>query len=287
MLTYVKLVLTAMFWGGTFIAGRLLAGVGVATASFLRFVVACLFLLMAVQRMEGRLPAIPRGRFWQVLGLGLTGVFLYNVFFLWGMKTVPAGRASLIIAAAPALIAVLSAWLFQEPFHRGRVLGVIFSVSGAMIVLSRGNPLLILSEVGMGDLAIVACVASWVIYSLLGKQVMGKMTPLDSVLWSCILGCALIFPFALSGGLVADLGRMEVREWLCVVFLGVFGTGLGFLWYFNGIKKLGAFRAGVFLNLEPVCAVLMGWSILGEPLGWSLAAGAACIFLGVWLVNRP
>ena len=102
---YIKLFLTAVFWGGTFIAGRVVAkDVGPFAASFLRFAIASIFLLFITWRVDGKLPAIKRAQIIPVIFLGMTGVFAYNVLFFKGLKIIEAGRASLIIANNPIFI---------------------------------------------------------------------------------------------------------------------------------------------------------------------------------------
>lgn len=285
--TYLRLVATMTLWGGTFIAGRLLADVGPATASLMRFAVASLFMLALCWRLEGRAPRLSRGQIIPVLLLGLTGIFLYNIFFLTGLKTVTAGRASLIIAGNPALIAVLAAIFFKEPFGRVKILGLALSILGALVVISRGELGAILGQVKIGDLFIFGCVFAWSSYTVLGKKVMNGLSPVAAVTWSCLAGMLYLFPMALHEGLSANLAAANSVEWASMAYLGVFGTGVGFSWYYEGVKTLGAGRAGVFINLVPVNAVLMGWLLLGEAVDLSLAIGAALIFTGVYLVNRP
>ncbi|MGE4291058.1 MAG: DMT family transporter [Desulfovibrio sp.] len=285
--TYLRLVATMTLWGGTFIAGRLLVHVGPATASLMRFFVASLFMLAFCWRLEGGLTLPGRRQIVPVLLLGLTGVFLYNIFFFTGLHTVTAGRASLIIAGNPALIAVLAALFFREPFGKFKILGLVLSIIGALVVISRGELGAILAQIRIGDLFIFGCVFAWSSYTVLGKKVMTHLSPVAAVTWSCLAGMLFLLPLALREGLAANLVQANALEWASMVYLGVFGTGLGFLWYYQGIKALGAGRAGVFINLVPVNAVLMGWFLLGEDVDFSLAAGAALIFTGVYLVNRP
>jgi drug/metabolite transporter (DMT)-like permease len=96
-LIYVKLLLTAIFWGGTFIAGRSIAGsVDPFSAAFLRFAVASVLLFPLAWHKEGRFPLIKRAQIIPLVLAGMTGVFAYNIFFLNGMKFIAAGRASLI-----------------------------------------------------------------------------------------------------------------------------------------------------------------------------------------------
>jgi drug/metabolite transporter (DMT)-like permease len=74
--------------------------------------------------------------------------------------------------------------------------------------------------------------------------------------------------------------------WLGLGYLAIFGTVLGFLWYYEGIQAIGATRASLFINFVPVSAVLMAFVILGEPLTFALLAGAALVTGGVFLTNR-
>ena len=92
---YFKLFLTAVFWGGTFIAGRILAQeVDPYSGSFLRFFVASVCMIPLVWHFEGRLQPLRRKSLFLVFLSGMTGVSLYNICFLSGLQTVPASRAS-------------------------------------------------------------------------------------------------------------------------------------------------------------------------------------------------
>jgi drug/metabolite transporter (DMT)-like permease len=61
---------------------------------------------------------------------------------------------------------------------------------------------------------------------------------------------------------------------------------LGFVWYYEGIQRIGATKAGVFINFVPVSAIVFSFLILGEPLTGSLVAGALLVLSGVYLTNR-
>ena len=101
---YLKLLLVAFFWGGTFIAGRLAAQhVAPFSAAFLRFLIASAALLAVVWQRGGRLPVPTRGLLLPVALLGLSGVFAYNVCFFEGLRRIEAGRAALIIANGATL----------------------------------------------------------------------------------------------------------------------------------------------------------------------------------------
>ncbi len=288
MLVYLQLVGSVFFWGATWISGRVLAqDMGPFSAAVLRFSTASVFLLGWAWYQQGSFPKLPRKEIPSVALLGLTGVFLYNFFFFTGLKTVPAGRAALIIASVPIIICIISALFLGEKMTLQKIGGVLLSLSGASVVLAGGNPARLFSG-GMshGDLMIIGCVGSWAAYSIIGSRVMKRVNPLMAVTWSCVIGClALIIP-ALTHGLLADITKASLIDWGNILFLGVIATGVAFTWYYSGIRAIGPAKAGIFINLVPVFAIIMGYFLLNEPVSTALIGGGAMVISGVYLTNR-
>ena len=288
MKIYVKLILTALFWGGTFVAGRLVAqNVGPFSIAFLRFAVASILLLLLTYKLEGRLPGLNRRQIILVILLGMTGIFTYNVLFFKGLKLIEAGRAALIIATCPVFITLCSALFLKEKINLIKGLGILISVCGAVIVVSRGNLKDIFAgSLGMGELYIFCCVLCWVAYSLTGVAAMKSLSPLVCVSYSSTIGAIALSIPAVFEGLIQNIGRQSVSDWLCILYLGVFGTVIGFVWYYQCVERLGPTKAGLFINFVPVFGVLSAFLILGESITLSLATGAALVISGVYLTNK-
>lgn len=274
----------ALFWGGTFIAGRILAmEMGPFCGAFLRFFVASLFLTAILFRLERPFSPLGKKQMLYLFLMGMTGIFLYNVLFLKGLKLIEAGRASVIIANNPIFIALMSAVLFKERINALKVIGILVSVSGAILVITRGRLLDGLGGgFGWGEIFIFGCVASWVSYSLLGKIVMTDLSPLTAVAYSSLAGMICLLPPAVAEGLF-DGRHYSFQTWASIFYLGFFGTVLGFLWYYEGIRRIGPTRAGLFINFVPISAVLLSFLILKEPLTLSLFIGAVLVTSGVCL----
>ena len=287
MVVYIKLLLTAVFWGGTFIAGRIVAkDLGPFSAAFLRFVVASVFLLFFTWKVEHRLVLPKKGQIIPVVLLGLTGVFSYNVFFFKGLKLIDAGRAAIIIANNPIIIAVFSAYFFKEKLNLLKGIGIVVSVAGAIIVISKGHLNQIVNGgIGRGEIFMFCCVLSWVAYTLIGKTVMTDMSPLSSVSYSAVIGAVLLFFPAYFEGIANNFSRLPLRDWLSIFYLGFFGTVLGFVWYYDGIKAIGPARAGLFINFVPLSAITLGYLLLDEPVTFWLLFGAVLVIAGVILTN--
>ncbi len=284
---YFKLLMTAFFWGGTFVAGRVLAdSAGPYSAAFIRFAVASFFLCVITCKIEGRLPRIGRKQFLNLFLLGMTGVFAYNVFFFKGLKLISAGRAAVIIANNPIIISVLSAIVFKEKLGFLKISGILISVSGAVIALSKGNPAqLFAAGPGVGDLIIFGCVLSWAAYSLIGKTVMESFSPMASVACSSAIGAVCLFIPACIEGMLSDIFTYSLADWISLVYLGIFGTVVGFVWYYEGIKTIGPARASIFINFVPLSAIVLAFVILGEPVSLSLLMGVILVITGVFLTN--
>jgi drug/metabolite transporter (DMT)-like permease len=285
---YLKLILTAVVWGGTFVAGRVLAHqVGPFSAAFLRFLVASMFLVLFVLKSHGAIPLLKKGQILPTLLLALTGVFSYNFCFFSGLQSITASRASLIIATNPVFIALLASILFREKLNLLQGLGILLSLSGALTVISHGQPLAIWSGgLGRGELYIFGCVFSWVAYSLIGKIVMRELSPLLSVTYACSLGAFLLFPPAYLEGITQQVFHYSATVWISLGYLGLFGSALGFIWYYQGIVAIGPSRAGVFINIVPVSSILLAYLLLQEAVDTSLMVGALLVISGVTLTNR-
>jgi drug/metabolite transporter (DMT)-like permease len=285
--TSLTLIATMFFWGGTFIAGRLLAGaVRPTSAAFLRFAIASLSLFLLARLLEGKMPR-PTVKQWILLVLlGTTGVFSYNIFFFTGLQHIPAGRASLIIAGTPLAITILAMIFLGEQLTLPRLGGILLALGGAVVVISNGHPEIVLKTgFGPGEKALLGCVASWAAYSLIGRKLLSTMPPIPAVCYSSIIGTVLLSWPAFHEGLLQSLPSLSMRDWTSLLYLGVCGTALGFSWYYKAIKEIGAMRAGVYINLVPFFALLLAWFLLDETINPVVFGGGILVLAGIALTN--
>jgi drug/metabolite transporter (DMT)-like permease len=100
-----------------------------------------------------------------------------------------------------------------------------------------------------------------------------------------MIGALMLLVPALQADLLSTLPQLSRVDWLNLSYLGVGGTALGFSLYYQGIKKIGATRAGVFINLVPLFALLLSWLMLNESVKFSVLIGGLLVLLGVSLTN--
>ncbi|PIB66914.1 DMT family transporter [Pseudomonas sp. 2822-17] len=291
-LTYCKLAAVTMIWGGTFVAGRYLADqVNPLLAASLRFILASLALLLFMAFARVRLARPSPRQFAQLTVLGFFGIFFYNLCFFYGLQYINASRASLIVALNPAVIGLASWLLFKEHLSCTKVAGIALCLAGAAAVIVSRNPGLMQAGVDSwrGDLLILGCVAAWGIYSLASRGLNASLGPLQTVTWSVLLGTVMLTATtAVSGSFTVEaLTSLGLSQLLSLLYLGVLGSALAYIGYYDGIRRIGPTRSGVFIALNPLTAVLCGALLLGEQLTLPMLIGGAVILSGIYLCNKP
>jgi drug/metabolite transporter (DMT)-like permease len=281
------MVLVAFFWGGAFNAAKFaLSDISPLTAAFFRFALTALILLPFSFRELARTKL--KSRDWlDFFLLGLTGVFGYNVFFLVGMQTTSPINGSLIVSASPMVTTLLAFPILREKIAAGHLGGILLSFGGVCLVVSGGSLRSLLSlQVNRGDLLMLGAMLSWSLYAIVGKKVMGRRSPVVSTSYGIAAGTLLLLPFALFGD--PGFGSLAGAGWpafSAILYLSVFASVLGFLWWNRGVSFLGAGRASVFLNLIPVATMVISL-FFRDPIVLSQIAGCVLIIGGVTMTAR-
>ncbi|MDR2310297.1 MAG: DMT family transporter [Brucellaceae bacterium] len=288
--TYAMLVLVSVIWGGTFVAGRFLAGeMPPPLIAALRFLLASITLAIYLLITGTRLP-LPNYKQWASLAfLGFFGIFTYNIFFFLGLQSTEASRASLIIAINPAMIAIAASIFLGEQLSKQKILGIFLSLFGAgTVIMSRGELSSSLA-VSKGDILILGCVASWVIYSVFSPNLSRVLGPFATVTYSIWLGTAMLVVSALFSQPVAtipaSIEQLGAAQWISLIYLGAFGSALAYILYYEAIRRVGAMRSGAFIALNPITGVFFGWLLFSETITSSIFAGGIAVIAGICAIN--
>lgn len=283
---YFKLICVAMMWGGTFIAGRIVAAELSSTLSaLLRFGLAAILLVMILLKNTGGFPNLSVQQHVYAILMGLTGVLAYNLFFFAALSRIEAGRTALFVSLSPILTILAMRIFFQERLRSINYLGVCLALFGTLIVVSKGEFFAAFAQsFGTGEMMMCGAVLSWVIYTICFKQTQASALTMTtySVLWGTGFLLLSAWPELRSSGLM----DISWSSWLSILYLGAFGTVFAFIWYAEAIHRIGASRTIVFNNLVPVFAVLLAFLILNEPITWSMLVGGSLSFIGVILTNK-
>jgi drug/metabolite transporter (DMT)-like permease len=281
--------LAVMFWGASFIATKVaLRDVLPITVVWLRFGMGVLILGAAVVARK-ELARVSAKELAYIALLGFLGVTVHQWLQSNALVTSQATTTAWIVATTPVFIALLS-WLFlREHLGVAQVTGIALATLGVLLVVTKGDPSsLALGKFGApGDILILISAANWAVFTVLSRRGLKLHSAALMMFYGMLFGwvfSSLLF-FAAPGS--PDVGRLTFTGWLGVGFLGIFCSGLAYIFWYDALKQVNASQVGVFLYLEPLVTVLVAAVILQERLALAAAVGGAIILFGVWLVTRP
>ena len=260
---HLQLLGMAILWGASWPWGRVVAqAMPTFVASSMRFFIAIIPLviwLYAANRFRYAKKLRPN----QWLGLFLTallGVFGYSTFFIWGLKYVPAGQATVIVATNPVFTTIFAIWLFKEKWNKWVANGMAIAVAGSLFAMTKGEPTQMLTNFGFGQLLLLGALVCWVAYTLLARKVLVGIDSLTATTISSIFGFLLLF----IGALIAESWQdwaivftLDQSTWFSLIGLALGATVLAYAWYFDGVKYLGAGNAAAYIILVPILGHLV------------------------------
>lgn len=272
-------LVVVVLWASAFPAIRVAApGLGVLGLSFVRLAIAAVVLLGIAVVRRIRLPR-PRDLGW-VLAAGFFGMAAYQLLLNESELHVPAGTASIIVAAAPLVSVVTARVLFREGVTAFTVAGSAVALGGVIIVcLARGG-------VSLSTAVWVAVAAMIVqgIYHPLQRPLLRRYSSLEVAVYTMVAGTLMTAPLLPWGA--SQLVAAPAGAWLATAYLGLFPSALGFVLWAFAVGRLPVAVSTSLLYLVPPVAVLVAWIWLGEvPIVGELIGGLVVI-LGVIFVSQ-
>lgn len=288
---HLQLLGMAILWGASWPWGRVVAqAMPTFVASSMRFFIAIIPLviwLYAANRFRYAKKLRPN----QWLGLFLTallGVFGYSTFFIWGLKYVPAGQATVIVATNPVFTTIFAIWLFKEKWNKWVANGMAIAVAGSLLAMTKGEPSQMLTNFGFGQLLLLGALVCWVAYTLLARKVLVGIDSLTATTISSIFGFLLLF----IGALIAENWQdwaivltLDQSTWFSLLGLALGATVLAYAWYFDGVKYLGAGNAVAYIILVPILGILFSAIWLNEQVDSSLLIGGTLAVSGLGIMH--
>ncbi|MGH6719532.1 MAG: DMT family transporter [Alphaproteobacteria bacterium] len=281
------LVLACLFWAGVFVIGRgVRDSVPPMALTFIRFVIAALVLLPIAWRplrVEWR-RVLAAWRWFLVLGVMAIGLF--PVLLLLALARTTAINGSLINSVQPVMTVALAYLVARETFSRRQGLGLAASLTGVLVIVTGGDPLLIARlELNTGDLMIVLALVLWTLYTVALRHLPADLHPNVVALAIIVVGIPFAVPLFALEVAAGRLPTFDLGTVATIAYFGVLPSALALLFWNRGVAALGANRAGVFVHLIPVFAIVLAIAFLGEqPKGFH-AVGMALVLAGVALAT--
>lgn len=285
---YALLVLALLMWAGNSIVGRLSAGEDIPplALNFWRWTCASVFFVAfagpAAWRQRRRILAA-----WKfIVPFSLLSIAGFNSVFYLALQKSTVLQVVLIQSVLPVLVLLLGFAFLREAISARQWLGIAFSVSGAALVILRGDPSILETvRLNEGDLWALGSVLLWAVQAFTIRwkprdiEIMPFMTSI------AVIGVAAMAPFYLWETLTVAPMPVTGTSFLFVLYLGLMASFVGTSCWNEGTYRAGGAQAGYFGNLFPIFASALAILLLGETLRWYHAAAAAFVITGIWLAT--
>jgi len=284
---FALLALANLLWAGNWVSGRALRDAFDPLAlNFWRWIVACVVLApFALPGLRGKGPLLRRHAGILLL-LAFLGVAVFQSLVYLGLSTTTTVNAVLLNSSIPLFILLCSWILERERATPRQVAGMLVSLAGILVILSRGDPASLLHlELHAGDLWILLAMPVWGIYSVLLKRRPAGLGGIEFLFVISVAGTLMLLPA------VAVLALHAPPRWpgpaaiAGVLYIGIAASALAFAFWNRGVALVGANLAGFTVHLLPAFATVLALLLLGESFAAFHAAGIATILAGVVLAT--
>lgn len=278
-----------ILWGATwlgikvgleFLSPFLFAGI--------RFAIATFALLFLAKLLHAHMPR-DRSAWTLMLFLGFTQITLPYGLVFWGEEYISSGLSAVLFATLPFFVAIFAHLLSAEKLTRIKVAGIILSFAGLVAIFWKD--VTAIQSIGsqnsvLGSLAVVGSAAFGGFSNVVAKQKANRIDPAANVLVQHIVAAIALLAF---GALVEPIASLKFTTLAiaAALYLGVFGSALGFVGLYWLLKKTTATNVSMVTFVNPIVALFLGWLVLQEIPDPSVGLGATLILAGVYLTLKP
>ena len=259
--------------------------------AFLRLALPLPLLLVAARRFEGNWPwqglRQPDGHHLRRLaapllgaGLGLGG---FQILFFTGVAHVGGGPATLIaICLCPLTTAILARLWLGEQLNALRLAAIAIAIPGVALLIATppGQPP---GDALFGGLMAAMASLAFAVLAVSSRAIQDRVPPLATVSLAFALGALLLLPTLLES---LPLDRLSGGGFALMAFMAIGPTGIGYILFFRGARRVAATATGVLVLAEPAAASALAWLVFGDRFTLPSALGALLLALAVFMTSR-
>ena len=281
-LPHILLLSAAIIWGWTFVATKILvAELGPVDVFALRLAIGLPFLggLLLLKGVPWRFSR-------QDIRPLCAGGAMFTLHFLVqisGLLTTTATNSAWIIGVSPLALAVLSFAFLRERIGWNGVAGIVIASAGILLLVSRGRVTDFRWLQSTGDWLVLASAHTWALYTVVTRDLARRRNPLAVTFGILLIASVLTLLVWIAAGDARSMRSLSPGGIAALLYLAIPGLALGQWFWQEGVSRLGASRAGLYLYLEPLATSVLAVPLLGEPFGPLTALGGGLVLAGVYV----
>ena len=288
-LAYIFLLLTVTFWAGNFVVGKFASFYNVPPFSlnFYRWLFAWLILMPFTISEIIKKKEYIISNYKIFLVLGITSITIFNSIVYYSLNFTQVISGVLMISTIPVMIMFFSSILKIEKTNLFQIIGVILSIVGVIIIITKANFEILKSlDFNKGDITMVLAMFSWALYSTLLKRQKYELSQISLLQVVISFGLIFLIPIYFIEYQIGFRINIDTPFILILSYVVLFPGLASFILWIKGIALIGANRSGVFLHLMPIISALMAMIIFDEKFMFYHILGACFIISGILLSNK-
>ena len=286
---YIFLILTTLFWAGNFIVGKAasLFEIPPFTLNFYRWTFAWLILAPFTIKEIIEKKNYIFGNIKLIIILGITSITIFNSIVYYSLNFTQVISGVLMISTIPVMIIVFC-WLLKiEKTNIFQILGVIFSLCGVVVIITKANLTILLNlNFNKGDLWMVVAMFSWALYSALLRKKKLELSQLSLLQTIISAGLVFLLPAYLIELSLGYRANIHLPFILTLTYVVLFPGLASFILWIKGISIIGSNRSGIFLHLIPIFSTIFAIIIFKEKFMLYHLIGAILIISGIILSSK-
>ena len=278
------LIFAVVIWGWNFVASKIvLEHVSPLNVMGIRLIVGLpiMYAIIRARKISFDFKGHRRG-----LLLGSIFIAAHFIVQFTGIKYTSATNTGWLIGIIPLVTAVLAYFILKEKIGRYTIVGIIIATAGIILLISKGNITDLSWLSSVGDWLVLGSAFTWGFYTIFTRDLSRACDPLITTFTVLLTPAAigLIFMiFTFDWSIIRDFSTEVIISFL---YLGIFGTALAHWFWQEGVARLGAAKAGIFLFLEPLATTALAVPYLHESFGLYTAVGGTLVLGGVFIAQR-
>ncbi len=238
-------------------------------------------------RLEGKGPAfggLPLLYRRRLLLLSVLGIFFNQLLFNWGLRYTTAAKTAIIYALTPSIVFLLGLWLFhREKLLWQKVVPLLLAYGGVVLALWHN---FLHGGHGWGAGLLVAAVFCWGLYLNFSPPIIERLGAWRVTAYVMIIGAVLHSPALVVGAFRQEWAALTPKAWLGLAYLVLGMSVAAYLLLNYGLRYLTPTQAALYINLQPLCTLLIAALMGQEPFTWQLGIAALLTTGGMILFRR-
>ncbi|MBR5931461.1 MAG: EamA family transporter [Lachnospiraceae bacterium] len=278
-----SVIAAGILWGviSIFVKTLSKAGIDALQISAVRMILAAICFSLFVLIKDRSKFRIRFRDIWMFIGTGIISIVLFNTCYFYTMIHSQASIAVVLLYTSPVFVMILSAIIFKEKITVIKIIALILTICGCVLVAGLTNDVSISFPVFMIG---IASGLFYALYSIFGEIALRRYDTMTVTVWTFIFGLIGSLPL----GKVPQTIRIIKSDPKLILFafgIAILSTVLPYFFYTWGLKRMETSKAAILVAVEPLVGCILGMTIYQEPHNFVKILGIILILASIVLLN--